>query len=138
MLACVFFVYRMSILFRAEPMAVPLEGVRVLRLFGALFFGAVSKVEAIAGQVPEGTRAVVLEMHRLISIDTSGLDALRQLHRLLARRGVRLMLCDLNEQPRSLIHRSEFDAIIGLENITSDLSSALASLASSPEVPRPG
>ncbi len=128
-LACVFFVYRMSILFRVEPMATTApEGVCVLRLFGALFFGAVSKVEAIAGQLPDGTRAVVLEMHRLISMDTSGLDALRQLHRLLARRGVRLVLCDLNEQPRSLIRRSEFDAVIGLENLAADLPCALSAL----------
>ena len=128
-LACVFFIYRMSTLFRVEPLRTAPEGVRVLRLFGTLFFGAVSKVEAIAEEVPEGTRAVVLEMHRLISIDTSGLDALLQLHRILARRGVRLMLCDLNEQPRSLIRRAEFDAVIGVENVTDDLPTALAALA---------
>ena len=86
--------------------------------------------------MPEGTRAVVLEMHRLISIDTSGLDALRQLHRLLEKRGVRLMLCDLNEQPRSMIHRSEFDAVLGLDNVQRDLPSALAVLER--EAARPG
>jgi sulfate permease, SulP family len=127
-LACVFFIYRMSTLFRVEPLRSAPEGVRVLRLFGTLFFGAVSKVEAIAEQLPQGTRAVVLEMHRLISIDTSGINALLQLHRALARRGVRLLLCDLNEQPRSLIRRAELDAVIGPENVTDDLASALAAL----------
>jgi len=118
----------MSTLFRVEPMPTGPEGVRVLRLFGTLFFGAVSKVEAIAEQLPEGTRAVVLEMHRLISIDTSGIDALLQLHRVLARRGVRLLLCELNEQPRSLIRRAGFDEVIGLENVTEDLAGALAAV----------
>ena len=46
-----------------------------------------------------------------------------------ARRGVRLMLCDLNEQPRSLIRRAQFDAVIGVENVTDDLPTALAALA---------
>ena len=50
MLACVFFIYRMSTLFRAEPVAAAPPGVCVLRLFGALFFGAVSKVEAMPGR----------------------------------------------------------------------------------------
>lgn len=128
-LACVFFIYRMSMLFSVEPIVVAPAGVRVLRLYGTLFFGAVTKVEAIAEQVPAGTRVVVLEMHRLISIDNSGLDALVQLHRVLARQNVRMMLCDLNEQPRDLVHRSGFDGLLGFENLAPDLDSALARVA---------
>ncbi len=105
MLACVFFIWRMGTLFRVRPHAhgeLP-PGVRVFELFGSLFFGAVGKIEALPAQLPEGTRAVVLEMHRLISMDTSGLEALQQLHRVLQRRGIALVLADVNEQPLSLI-----------------------------------
>jgi SulP family sulfate permease len=129
-LACVFFIWRMSQLFRIEPMAgaaLP-DGVQVRQLYGALFFGAVGKVEAVASQLPQGTRALVLEMHRLVSMDTSGIDALRQLHRELAKRGVRLVLADLNEQPRSLIRRSGFEATLGEGNLAPDLPSALATI----------
>jgi SulP family sulfate permease len=101
----------------------------VRRLYGALFFGAVAKLEAVAATLPEGTRALVLEAHRLIAIDTSGIDALRQLHRSLEQRGVRLHLADLNEQPRGLIHRSELDALIGPERLHPDLADALAAAA---------
>lgn len=124
-LACGFFIYRMSMLFRVEAAPDSPPGVRVYRLYGPLFFGAVGKVEAVAQSQPEGTRAVVLEMHQLVSMDNSGLDALMQLHRALGRQGVRLVLCDLNEQPRALIHRAGFDAILGLENITAHLGAAL-------------
>ena len=123
-LACVFFIYRMSALFRVEPAAGP-PGVAVFRLYGALFFGAVAKVEAVGEALPPGTRAVVLEMHRLVSMDTSGLDALQQLHRTLARQGVRLLLCDLNEQPLDLVRRSGFDALLGNGHVTLDLETAL-------------
>src|SRR5262249_51859145 len=37
-LACVFFIYRMSTLFRAEPDPASGSGVQVIRLYGALFF----------------------------------------------------------------------------------------------------
>ena len=40
----------------------------------------------------EGKRVAVLEMHRLISMDTSGLEALQQLHRVLQRRDIALRL----------------------------------------------
>ena len=117
--ACAFFIYRMSALFRVSAHAGgdPQPGVKVFELFGSLFFGAVGKIEALPAQVPEGTRAVVLEMHRLISLDTSGLDALEQLHLALKRRRIALVLANVNEQPLGLIRRSGFEAILGAENI---------------------
>jgi len=129
-LACVFFIYRMSQLFTVAPVlpepSASSPGVQVFSLFGALFFGAVGKVEAVAEGLPPGTRAVVLQMHRLISIDTSGIDALTQLHRALARQGVALLLCELNEQPRGLVRRSGFESVIGANHVTATLGEALA------------
>jgi SulP family sulfate permease len=125
-LACVFFIHRMSTLFRVEAHEASSDTVRVVRLYGTLFFGAVSKIEAVGEALPAGTRAVVLEAHRLISLDTSGLEALEQLHRNLGRQGVRLLLCELNEQPRSLLHRSGFEASIGAHNVLADLPAAMA------------
>lgn len=126
LLACLFFIYRMSTLFRVEPHEASTDEVRVVRLYGSLFFGAVAKLESIATSVGPGTRAVVLEAHRLISMDTSGLDALGQLHRSLERQGVRLVLCDLNEQPLSLVERSGFKSVIGASNVFTDLLSAVS------------
>jgi SulP family sulfate permease len=128
-LACVFFIYTMSTLFRLERDAVSPPGVRVHRLYGSLFFGAVAKVEAVGEALPPGTRAVVLEMHRLVLMDSTGLDAVQQLHRTLKRQGVRLLLCDLNEQPLLLIRHAEFDALLGQGNLLPDLATALGQLA---------
>jgi SulP family sulfate permease len=118
----------MSTLFRMEPMAVPtVDGpvpVRVLRLYGSLFFGAVGKVEDLPEQLPLDTRVLVLEMQRLVSIDTSGLDALVQLRRALARRHISLVLCEVNEQPASLLQRSGRLALFGPRNVVPDLIAA--------------
>ena len=125
-LACVFFIYRMSTLFRVQPHdagELP-PGVQAYELFGALFFGAVGKIEALPDQLPAGTRAVVLEMHRLISMDNSGLDALEQLHRVLKRREIGLVLANVNEQPLSMIRRSGFDAVLGEDAIVPTVSAA--------------
>ncbi len=126
LLACVFFIYRMSTLFSVRPHAtgdMP-PGVTVFELFGSLFFGAVGKIEALPAQLPEGTRAVVLEMHRLISMDTSGLEALEQLHRVLKRQDIGLVLANVNEQPLSLVRRSGFEAVIGPDAIVPNLAAA--------------
>lgn len=126
-LACVFFIYRMSTLFRIEPregLEAP-AGVQVREVYGALFFGAVGKLEALPAQLPESTHALVLDMHRLIAMDTSGLDALEQLQRTLAKRGVALLLAEVNDQPRSLMRRAGFEAHVGEQAIASTLAEAL-------------
>ena len=136
-LACVFFIWRMSQLFRAEPLdddtlrretgldAPRADGVHVLQLYGSLFFGAVGKIEGISESLPAGTRALVLDLHRLVQLDTTGVDALTQLLRALRKRGVTLLLAELNEQPRSLLHRSGFDVLLDDGAIAPTLADAL-------------
>ncbi|MBL8350515.1 MAG: STAS domain-containing protein [Burkholderiaceae bacterium] len=135
LLACGFFIYRMSTLFSVKPHPghsaegdLP-PGVAVFELFGSLFFGAVGKIEALPGQLGADTRCVVLEMHRLISMDTSGIDALEQLHRTLARQDVALVLANVNPQPLGLIRRSGFEAELGPENIVPNVEAAVQAAA---------
>jgi sulfate permease, SulP family len=129
-MACVFFIWRMSTLFSVKPHvpAVGTElppGVHVFELYGSLFFGAVGKIEALPDQLPAGTRVVVLEMQRLVLLDTSGLDAMEQLHRTLKRQGQALVLANVNAQPLSLMRRSGFEAVLGAENIVPNIAAAV-------------
>ena len=130
-LACVFFIYRMGTLFKVLPHEAKTGEVlpphaQVFELYGSLFFGAVGKIETLLTLVAAETRAVVLEMHRLVLIDTSGIAALQQLHRALQRRGVTLVLANVNEQPLSLIRRSGFSAVLGDEHIVRGLDEVAA------------
>ena len=148
-LACVFFIYRMGTLFRIEPVALPPDrpavvageaadgmasasnaalppaSVHAVRLHGALFFGAVGSVEGVADELPPGTRALVLDFERLIFIDSSGFDALRQLLRTLEAAGVRVVVCSATGQPLQLLHRSGFAGLLGSDNLAPDLERAL-------------
>jgi SulP family sulfate permease len=125
-MACVFFIYRMSTLFNVVPRdlapgTAPRAGVQVFELHGSLFFGAVGGIEALPARLPPDTRLLVLEMSRMVLIDTSGIDALQQLHRALQRRGIALVLASLNEQALSLIRRSGLEAVIGATHIVPSL-----------------
>ncbi len=133
-MACLFFIWRMGQLFSVRPRAAtvgePLpQGVVVFELYGSLFFGAVGKIESLPEQLPAGTRAVVLDMQRLVSMDTSGLDALEQMWRTLQRQGTALVLANVNAQPLSLVRRGGFEALIGAENIVPQVGDALAARA---------
>ena len=124
-LSSLFFIYRMSSLTKIEPFDLPhpvarlADGRRVeaYSLFGSFFFGSVTKLENLVnpkGPVPD---VLVLEMHQVINMDTTGLDALESLHAMLKKRGSRLVLVDPNEQPLGLFRRSGFIELLGHENV---------------------
>ncbi|RVU46373.1 SulP family inorganic anion transporter [Rubrivivax rivuli] len=129
-LSCVFFIWRMGTLFSVKPhlpaggSTLP-EGVQAFELYGSLFFGAVAKIEALPEQLPPGTRVVVLDMQRLVLMDSTGLDAMEQMHRTLQRQGTALVLANVNEQPLSLIRRAGFEAAIGADHIVPSVAAAL-------------
>ncbi len=125
--ACVFFIWRMGSLFRADavPAAGAAAGVQVVALHGALFFGAVGKIESLADALPAATHALVLRLDHLSWIDASGVDALTQLHRRLQRDGIRLFLCEPEPGTLRALQRTGFAALIGDAHITSTLQAAL-------------
>jgi SulP family sulfate permease len=107
--ACGLFIRRMSSLFSVKR--VREEGAVIhYELYGALFFGAVAKIDEVVQSVERGPQqpVVIVDCKHLVQLDTSGLDSLRQLHKAVLLRGGTLHLENLHEQPKSLIERSGF------------------------------
>jgi len=63
--------------------------------------------------VPPGTAVLMLDAAELVAIDETGLDALLQLQRDLARRGTRLQLAGLHPQPLAAIRRAGAETLLG-------------------------
>ncbi len=108
-LACVLFVRRMSSLFQVVATHQDAHSVS-FQLYGALFFGAVAKVDPILTTVESapGPLTVRLDLQSLQSLDRSGLDVLEQLQRAIAAKGGELQLLGLNAQPREVMSRAGF------------------------------
>lgn len=109
LMACILFVRRMSGLFQVVAVSHS-EEEACFQLYGALFFGAVAKIDPILNVVENAPHGLVvrLDLHSLQSLDTSGLDALEQLHKAIALRGGRLTLSGLNEQPKAVMAQAGF------------------------------
>lgn len=129
-MACIFFIYRISSLTQIEPIktanahALP-EGVAAYSVFGSLFFGAVGKLEGLIEAKAMPKKAMILEMHQLISLDTTGLDGLESIRKSLETNGAKLILCGLGRQPKSLMLRAGFLDRVGLENCVETLPEAI-------------
>jgi SulP family sulfate permease len=70
---------------------------------------------------------VVLDMQRLVLMDSSGLDALEQMHRTLQRQGTALWLAQVNEQPLAMMRRAGFEEALGATRIVPTVQAALSS-----------
>jgi SulP family sulfate permease len=143
-LACIFFIYRISSLTQIEQLELPQDFsqqdelalfqdgkntnlVEAYGIYGSLFFGAIDKVEDLFNPLDltkPAPKVMILEMHQLINIDTSGIDALKILAKNLQKRDGTLIVCAANAQPASLMFRSGFIAEIGEENALIDLETA--------------
>ncbi|MFN0163132.1 MAG: SulP family inorganic anion transporter [Burkholderiales bacterium] len=142
-LACLFFIYRISSLTRTERIETVPSGIAAYHVHGSLFFGSVGTIEALLdGLDTTQPRVLLLDLTHVINIDTTGLDALDTLRRGLKRRDATLVLCNLGVQPRSLVRRVGFDHLLEPQNLCADFDSALAralELIDAPrEVPAPG
>ena len=93
---------------------------------GSLFFGAANKLENLLLMQDGHPDVVILDMDRVISLDTTGLDILQTLQRNLHKRGAHLILCRLGSQPGSIVFRSGFLDRLGDDNITATLDEAVA------------
>jgi SulP family sulfate permease len=108
-LACVLFIRRMRELSSVELVSLQ-PPVLTFKLYGALFFGAAAKLDPAIAAVERAPRGmtVVLDAMHLISIDATGLDALRQLHKTVLERGGTLRIESLQPQPLEAVRRSGF------------------------------
>ncbi|MCK6390724.1 MAG: STAS domain-containing protein [Azonexus sp.] len=138
-LSSLFFIYRMSELTRIERLPLREEAnephlrypdgsmrVAAWQLFGSLFFGAVNKLEELLDPREGHPEVVILDMSRLIQLDTTGLEGLENLLDKLGKRGCRLLVCGLNAQPASLLQRAGFIEHLGDSHVCADLTQALA------------
>ncbi|RCS56515.1 STAS domain-containing protein [Parvibium lacunae] len=131
-LASLFFIYRVSNLTTIERVtlsesdanAVSQDMVAVYRVYGSLFFGAVTKLENLFAPHSTLPKVVILDLHQTISIDTTGLEALAGLHHQLHAQGAHLVLCGLNKQPGSIIRRGGLVQEIGPDHVCVTLEEA--------------
>ncbi|PRC92853.1 SulP family inorganic anion transporter [Solimicrobium silvestre] len=127
MLACIFFIYRISSVTTVtaiDSQQLP-EHVAAFSIFGSLFFGAVDKLEALLKPHQIPPEIVILELHQLINMDTTGLDGLQTLQHTLEKYQSQLLLCGTNSQPLDLMRRGGFIDKIGAENCLFDLNHAI-------------
>lgn len=78
-------------------------GVETYQIRGPLFFGAATRLDDVLATLPAGSHAFVLRMGEVPLVDATGAGAIQDLRAECARRGVRLILSEVQPQVRSVL-----------------------------------
>jgi sulfate permease, SulP family len=97
----------------------------IFRIHGPFLFGATDKIDIVTEHLHELPPVVILRLRNMTALDATGLFALEEVARTLRKNGRALILCGAREQPLKLIQQTEFEELVGPENICDNVQDAL-------------
>jgi len=97
----------------------------IFRIHGPFLFGATDKIDVVTENIHKLPPVVILRLRNMTALDATGLFALEEVARTLKKSGRELILCGAREQPLRLIQQTEFEQLIGPENICDNVQDAL-------------
>lgn len=100
----------------------PLQ-IRVYEISGPLFFGAASVIEEIV--VKDFTTCLVLRMRSVPALDSTALNALKDLVQVCKSKGITIVFSHVNDQPMKIMEKAGFIELVGEENFQPSISAAL-------------
>jgi sulfate permease, SulP family len=97
----------------------------IFRIHGPFLFGATDKIDVVTQNIHRLPPVVILRLRNMTALDATGLFALEEVARTLKKSGRALILCGAREQPLELIQQTEFEELVGPENICDNVQGAL-------------
>lgn len=100
----------------------PLQ-IRVYEISGPLFFGAAGVIEEII--VKDFTTCLVLRMRSVPALDSTALNALKDLVQVCKSKGITIVFSHVNDQPMKVMEKAGFIELVGKVNFQPSISAAL-------------
>jgi len=102
------------------------EGVAVFEVQGPFFFGAADKFKTAINGIERPPRILILRLRRVPAIDATGMHALEDVCIRAARVGTHVVLSGVQPGPLATLVKAGVADLVGRENVTTDIDSALA------------
>lgn len=99
----------------------------VYEISGPMFFAAADKILRIS--LKEDTTCLILRMRSVNAIDATAMHSLTELLEKCEKRGIRIILSHVNEQPKKVMDKAGFTGRVGLENFCAHIDEALEAAA---------
>jgi SulP family sulfate permease len=100
-------------------------GVEVFEINGPFFFGAAEKFRETMTQLRDKPKVLILRMRNVPAMDSTGLNALRDVVTRFRRAGTRVILSDVHAQPMVALQRSALGDELAEEDLAGNIDDAL-------------
>ncbi len=107
------------------PVMEPLADVLVVRITGAMFFGAAQKLKNILLYLKREPKVVIIKMLQVISLDATTLVIMEEIINKCMNKGIVVIICCLQPQPHLVLKRAKVLERLPPENICPDLEKAV-------------
>ena len=97
--------------------------IRVYEITGPLFFGASDAIEHIV--VKDFTKCLILRMRSVPALDSTALNALKDLVDTCEKKGITIVFSHVNEQPMKVMKKAGFIELVGKEHFCPNITAAL-------------
>jgi SulP family sulfate permease len=114
-----------------QELALP-PSVLVYRIDGPFFFGAAEKLEATVERAQLHVETVVIRLGRVPFMDATGTWTLSEIIERFHRRGIRVLLVEVNDRLERALARAGVIALAGEGSVFPDLASALRAIGDPP------
>ena len=101
------------------------EGVEVYEINGPYFFGIATKFEEIMANMGECPKVRIIRMRKVPFIDSTGVHNLSSLCEMSQKDNIQIVLSGVNEKVHKVLQKSGFNALLGEENICTNINAAL-------------
>lgn len=101
------------------------EGIEIYEINGPFFFGASYKFMEAMNSANRNPKVRIIRMRNVLSLDATGLNALREQHKNSLKRKVSFLISGIHTQPYMALVQSGLLEIIGEENVLKTLDEAL-------------
>ncbi|MDR0907637.1 MAG: sulfate permease [Rikenellaceae bacterium] len=100
-------------------------GVEVYEIEGPFFFGIANKFDGVMKQVGDKPRVRIIRMRKVPFVDSTGAHNLASLVQASQKEGITILLSGVNGSVRSTLRKTGIEALVGSENILSNIDQAV-------------
>lgn len=97
--------------------------VRVYEITGPMFFGAADRIAQIS--LKDYTKCLIIRMRGVPAVDATAMHSLEELYDKCKKKGVKMVLSHVNEQPMKVMEHSGFVETVGADNFCPHIDAAL-------------
>lgn len=105
------------------------DNIIIYEINGPLFFGMVHKFMDVMKEVNPSYDALVLDLTNVNAVDSSAIEVLERLFERCNKNDIKLLLANINEQPRKVLTSMGFLQLIGEDSIFDNRKEAIESVA---------